>query len=316
MTDLINAIEFILIAGVFFLATLLFEKKALDRQGRGEAYDGKETLSNIFAGLTYKLVSAVTTGFFAYQIYDHVEEMGLNLDIGDNVAGFLVIFLVVDFNMYVWHVFAHKVRYAWCSHAIHHSSPRFNFSTALRQNFISELNGISILSMIPLALIGFDRNKAILALEINLFYQYFLHTEMIRKLPAWYEAIFNTPSHHRVHHGRNPRQVDRNFGGVLILWDRLFGTFRSEEDAGVIAYGLSHRQSNTLNPVKMTLEEFISMWVDLYRYKDPRILWKRPDWVEETYRRSPGNVSPHHQGDMPPLKPEDVACKNNPVQAG
>ncbi|WP_141554295.1 sterol desaturase family protein, partial [Tenacibaculum discolor] len=94
---------------------------------------------------------------------------------------------------------------------------------------------------LPLALIGFDKMSVVMAIELNLFYQFFIHTEVIRRLPAWYEAIFNTPSHHRVHHGRSPAQIDTNFGGVLIIWDRLFGTFVDERDAGQIVYGISRR---------------------------------------------------------------------------
>jgi sterol desaturase/sphingolipid hydroxylase (fatty acid hydroxylase superfamily) len=195
-----------------------------------------------------------------------------------------VLFFVTDFLFYILHVVLHKMRYAWCSHITHHSSTRFNLSTALRQNFLFDLSGVAILWCLPLALIGFDKMSAVLAIEMNLFYQFFIHTEVVDRLPAWCEAVFNTPSHHRVHHGSKPDQMETNFGGVLIIWDRFFGTFTDERDAGTISYGITHRQPRTLNPLRLNLDEWFCMWRDVWRYRDLRILWKHPDWVEETYR--------------------------------
>ena len=200
--------------------------------------------------------------------------------------GWVVLFVVADLLFYGLHWLMHKTRYGWCSHITHHSSTRYNLSTALRQNVLFDLSGLALLWWLPLALIGFDKFSVVLTIELNLFFQFFIHTEVIKRMPAWYEAIFNTPSHHRVHHGRNPGQLDTNFGGVFIIWDRLFGTFVDERDAGTIAYGISHRQPTTLNPLRLNLDEWFAMWCDAWRYKDLRILWKHPDWVEETDRHA------------------------------
>src|SRR3546814_12853394 len=116
-----------------------------------------------------------------------------------------------------------------------------NYSTALRQNYLVVLNGGNLLIAVAIALVGFNKTWAIVALELNLLYQFFLHTEAPSVLNR-FGAVLNTPSHHRVHHGANPAQIDRNFGGVLIIWDRLFGTFRAETDASEIVYGVTERQ--------------------------------------------------------------------------
>jgi sterol desaturase/sphingolipid hydroxylase (fatty acid hydroxylase superfamily) len=142
-----------------------------------------------------------------------------------------------------------------------------------------------LVAMLPAAVVGFSLEQAVVALELNLFFQFFVHTEVVRKLPRWFEFVFNTPSHHRVHHGSNPKQIDTNFAGMLIIWDRLFGTFVDEKDAGEIRYGVDFRPANSLNPFRLVLAEFVSMWRDILHYRDIRILWKHPSWVEEHYGR-------------------------------
>ena len=150
----------------------------------------------------------------------------------------------------------HKIRWFWASHVTHHSATHMNFATALRQNFLIDLNFGWVLWWLPIALIGFSKEWTIIAIELNLAYQFFIHTETVRRLGP-VEWVFNTPSHHRVHHGSNPAQIDTNFGGVLIIWDRLFGTFVDERDAGPVKYGLVSRQPITLNPCDSISTNFL-----------------------------------------------------------
>lgn len=280
MDDLLHAFLFILLAGVVFFAVMVWERGHLIRQGRPQAYDIQESLTNIAMGFTYKVVDGLVVGLFIYQFFDAVYQVGLQLTISNHWLHGITLFLLTDLLMYLVHMLMHKVRYAWCSHVTHHSSSRFNFSTALRQNFLMDLSGVAMLMMIPMSLIGFDKTSVIIAIELNLFYQFFIHTETVGRLPNWFETIFNTPSHHRVHHGSSPKQIDTNFGGVLIIWDRFFGTFVDERDAGLISYGIAYRQPNTLNPLRLNLGEWFAMWGDVWRFRDLRILWKGPDWVE------------------------------------
>jgi sterol desaturase/sphingolipid hydroxylase (fatty acid hydroxylase superfamily) len=283
MEDILHALSFVLIAGAAFMVVILVEAAYLRRQGKTDAYNWRESIANISTGFMYKMVDGAVVAIFVTHFYDDVVKLGLQYKPANKWLGMALLFFVTDLLFYVAHVAMHKLRYAWCSHITHHSSVRYNFSTALRQNFLFDLSGLVFVWTLPMALIGFDKMSMVVAIELNLFYQFFVHTETIKRLPAWYEAVFNTPSHHRVHHGRNPAQIDTNFGGVLIIWDRLFGTFVDERDAGKIVYGISMRQPTTLNPLRLNLDEWFAMWGDVWRHKDLRILWKHPDWVETQY---------------------------------
>ncbi|MCG8537998.1 MAG: sterol desaturase family protein, partial [Pseudomonadales bacterium] len=201
---------------------------------------------------------------------------GLQWNPEASILSVLLLIVLVDFCFYVNHYLMHKTRWFWASHVTHHSSEHMNFSTALRQNFTHALNGAWILWWIPAALIGFDKDWVLLAIEGNLVYQFFLHTEQVRKL-GWMEHIFNTPSHHRVHHGRNPKQIDTNFGGIFIFWDKLFGTFQAEETAGKLVYGVTQMPTQPYNPVYLQLHEWQRLLQDLKREKDITILFKAPD---------------------------------------
>ena len=259
MQDILHALGFVLVAGAVFLALIAAERAFWIRRNRPNAYDLRESAANIGTGFLYKMFDGLFVAGVIAVFFDDVRAWGLQFSPSQPWVGWLVLFVVTDFLFYVAHFVMHKVRYGWCSHITHHSSTRYNLSTALRQNFLFDLSGLALLWWVPLALIGFDKVSVIVAVELNLFYQFFLHTEVVGRLPKWFEAIFNTPSHHRVHHGRNPAQIDTNFGGVLIIWDRLFGTFVDERDAGEIVYGISHRQPTTLNPLRLNLDEWFAM---------------------------------------------------------
>lgn len=167
--------------------------------------------------------------------------------------------LLVAYDVcYYWsHRGHHMIRLLWASHVVHHSSERFNLSTALRQPWTSVTAWIFY---IPLILAGM--HPALLAFcgSVNLVYQFWIHTERIDRLPRWFEALFNTPSHHRVHHASQGSYLDRNFGGILIVWDRLFGTFAAERERCV--YGLT-KNINSYHPVRVAFHEYASIWRDL-----------------------------------------------------
>lgn len=285
MEDFLHALVFIVLAGPVFFAVMFAERAWLIRQGKTDAYDLKESAANIGTGLIYKVLDALSIIFVGSVVYLTVRNYGFQWQSQSPLLDFILLMVLVDFNFYWVHRFMHKVRYGWAGHWVHHSSERFNFSTALRQTPVVSFNGIMLVAMLPAAVIGFSLEQAVIALELNLFFQFFVHTEVVRKLPRWFEFVFNTPSHHRVHHGSNPKQIDTNFAGVLIIWDRIFGTFVDEKDAGEIRYGVDFRPATSLNPFRLVLAEFVSMWRDILHYRDIRILWKHPSWVEEHYRR-------------------------------
>jgi sterol desaturase/sphingolipid hydroxylase (fatty acid hydroxylase superfamily) len=284
MADILHALFFVVVAGAAFLTLIVLERAYWIRHHRPQAYEIKEVLTNISMGFLYKMVDGAVVAIFVTRFYDDVLKWGLQYTPSNRWLGIAVLIVVTDFVFYVLHWLMHKTRYAWCSHVTHHSSQRYNLSTALRQNFLFDISGLALLWWLPLALIGFDKMSVVVAIELNLFYQFFIHTEVVGRLPRWFEAVFNTPSHHRVHHGSNPGQLDTNFGGVLIIWDRLFGTFVDERQAGTIAYGIAQRQPRTLNPLRLNLDEWFAMWRDVWQHKDPSILWRHPDYVSEPHR--------------------------------
>ena len=162
----------------------------------------------------------------------------------------VIALLGIDFLFYWEHRVAHRVRLVWATHQAHHSSEYFNFATALRQKWN---NSAQIVVWLPLPLLGVPPWIVFTSYAANLVYQFFVHTEKVDKLPAPIEAVFNTPSHHRVHHGRDPEYLDRNYAGVLIIWDRMFGTFQPELHRP--NYGLT-KPVDTFNIVKLQLHEY------------------------------------------------------------
>ena len=167
---------------------------------------------------------------------------------------FVVCFVLDDLRFYVSHRIQHRSRWFWAAHVVHHSSEYYNFSTALRQPWTAQFTGLVLLA-VPLAWFGFHPALIGFCASLNLFYQFFLHTESVGRLHPWIEAVFNTPSHHRVHHAKNPRYLDANYAGTLIVWDRLFGTFVPELDRDKPVFGLV-KNIETYNPVVVALGEY------------------------------------------------------------
>jgi len=282
MEDLIRAIGFILAAGVVFMAVMALEAWYLHRKNGDTNYRIGETLANLTTGASYKIVDGIAIALFITAFSDMINPYGFGWNPEPSIWAFAILFVLADLCMYFNHLAMHKIRWFWATHVTHHSSEHMNLSTALRQNFLNALNGNWLLMWVPLSLIGFDKDWILIAIETNLLYQFFCHTEAVGRL-GWFEKIFNTPSHHRVHHGSNPAQIDRNFGGVFIIWDKLFGTFRDESDAGKIKYGVTRMPAKPLNPFYIQVYELVSILKDLWKYKDLRILYKHPEWVTEKY---------------------------------
>jgi sterol desaturase/sphingolipid hydroxylase (fatty acid hydroxylase superfamily) len=162
-----------------------------------------------------------------------------------------------DLCYYAFHRGSHRIRLFWASHVVHHSSQRYNFSTALRQ----EWTGLgTFVFWIPLAAVGFPVWAIYLQQSVSLLYQFFLHTERIDKLPRVIEAVMNTPSHHRVHHGVNNQYLDKNYAGILIIWDRLLGTFEPEVERP--RYGIT-KQLTTYNPLRVGFHEWYAIGHDV-----------------------------------------------------
>ncbi len=201
-------------------------------------------------------------------------------DLGRGPAALAAATLGWDFIYYWNHRFMHESRYMWAVHVVHHSSERYNLSTALRQPVADAFGTFVPYSL--LALLGLHPDLIAQARGINLLYQYWFHTDTIRHLGP-FEKVFNTPSHHRVHHGRNQQYIDRNHGSILIVWDRLFGTF--EPEAEPVVYGLT-KNLDTFNPARVAGHEHFEMLRDVSRSQTWRdrlsFVLRGPGWA---YRR-------------------------------
>ena len=169
----------------------------------------------------------------------------------------MLLFFLDDFAYYWFHRISHEVRLFWASHVVHHSSQYFNLSTALRQTWVPMTY---FPFWMPIALLGYPPYMILTMQAVSLMYQFWIHTERIGKLPRPIEFVFNTPSHHRVHHGANDIYLDRNYGGILIIWDRLFGTFQGEEEQ--VRYGLT-KNIHTFRPFRVAFHEYQAMWRDV-----------------------------------------------------
>lgn len=271
-----NSLILLLLAPVFFFFILLeviyYRKKNI--------YSIKDTAVNIGLALMYQVSDVLFTLFVVKTIYTWVFHHGFKLFVTTSFANFLLLFVLQDFLYYCFHRFFHRVRFAWASHVTHHSSEYLNFSTGFRQNMTYPLSGMWLF-WLPLAFIGFNPSIVILVVAINLAFQFFVHTQLINKFTgklAFIELIFNTPSHHRAHHATNPQYIDKNYAGLLIIWDKLFGTFEPELETP--KYGVVHK-INSYNPLVLTFHEWIAMLQDVKRDKDLRHLWMPPEWSEK-----------------------------------
>jgi sterol desaturase/sphingolipid hydroxylase (fatty acid hydroxylase superfamily) len=220
-------------------------------------------------------------------------------EIKDNFLTYFLLFVGIDFFYYWFHRYAHEVSLFWGTHIVHHQSEEYNFSVALRQSVFQSF--ISMIFYLPLALVGFNPIAFVTLSAFQTLYQFWIHTKLIDKMHPAFEYIFNTPSHHRVHHGRNPEYIDKNHGGTLIIFDRMFGTFQPEE--AEVVYGVT-KPLSSWNPIWANLDWYADLWADLKRpmaFSDKiKLLFKKPGWLpasEGGYRAPQPIVGPYEKFD-------------------
>jgi sterol desaturase/sphingolipid hydroxylase (fatty acid hydroxylase superfamily) len=191
-------------------------------------------------------------------------------------ATWLVAMLTVDFAYYAWHRTSHRVNFVWATHVPHHQSQDYNFAVALRQAWFSPLTSLPF--YLPLAVLGVPPVVFLASNALNTLYQFWIHTETVQRLGP-VEWVLNTPTHHRVHHGVNPKYIDRNYGGILIVWDRLLGTFREEEEP--VCYG-TVKPYTSWNPVWANFEHWFYLFREawqIYRWRDRiALFFLPPEW--------------------------------------
>lgn len=237
--------------------------------------DLPESIRNFMLGAGYQISELLFAGILAFPVFAlayHFRIFHLELTFTNAV----LLFVGLEFCYYWWHRASHRVRWFWCAHVVHHSSERMNFSTAMRQNATNIFN-LGWLFYVPLAWLGFHPVWIGVAYALSLVYQFFIHTTLVGKLHPLIEFVFNTPSHHRAHHGRNDPYLDKNYGGITILFDRLFGTFVEERDDSPVEYGIV-RQIHTTSLVESTLHEYRNLFRDMRKTSDWRQRIRQP-WV-------------------------------------
>ena len=246
-------------------------------------YEPRDTLTSLMLGLGSTVAGALSAGL-VYALAMWVWRFRI-FDIGWQYYWFVIAFVLDDLAYYVFHRSAHRVRWFWASHVIHHSSQHYNLSTALRQTWTGFFS-IAFLFRLPLFLIGFPPAMIFFVAGVNLIYQFWIHTEVIGRMPRWFEAVMNTPSHHRVHHATNPRYLDRNYAGVFIVWDRMFGTFEPERDDDRPHYGIVH-QLGSFNVLWAAFHEWIGIARDVWRAPwsaKAGYIWRPPGWSHDDSR--------------------------------
>lgn len=286
MPELPNPVD---IAVPGFIALVLLEMLAARRRDRGR-YNARDTLTSLSLGLGSTVAGVLTAGAvgaMAIWFWNH-----RLLDIGYAWWAWPLCFVLDDLAYYWFHRTAHRVRWFWASHVIHHSSQHYNLSTALRQTWTGFLS-LAFLFRLPLFLVGFPPAMVFFCAGLNLIYQFWIHTETIGRMPRWFEAVMNTPSHHRVHHATNPRYLDRNYAGVFIVWDRLFGSFVREEDQDRPRYGIV-RQLGSFNLLWAAFHEWIGLARDVWRApglgNKLRYMFAPPGWSHDGSRDSSDSI--------------------------
>ncbi|MCH8233483.1 MAG: sterol desaturase family protein [Bacteroidetes bacterium] len=276
---------------IYFL--LIAIELLIQQFSKKKLYRLNDAVTNISCGITQQLTGTFLI-IFAIGIYQLIYEHLAIFIIPSNAFTLILLFVLVDFAYYWAHRMSHEINLLWGSHVVHHQSEDYNFSVALRQSSLQVI--WTSFFYLPLALIGFNTLDFALMVALSTVYQFWIHTETIKKLGPL-EYIFNTPSHHRVHHGRDPKYIDKNLAGVLITWDMLFGTFQKEEEKP--CYGIT-RPVKTWNPVWANLDHYVFMWSDLKKIRGLqnkiKYVFYKPGWYPEElggYQAAPP-VDKHH----------------------
>ncbi|MGE3692663.1 MAG: sterol desaturase family protein [Novosphingobium sp.] len=272
-----------------FFALFVVLEMAWARRRRPTAYEPRDTLVSLSLGLGSTAVGILAAGavtaamFWLYQFR--------LVTIGWQWWAWAICFLLDDFNYYWSHRFGHRVRWMWAAHVNHHTSQHYNLSTALRQTWTGHVALAFVFRIWPV-LLGFHPAMIAVVGGFNLIYQFWIHTEAIGRMPRWFEAVMNTPSHHRVHHAVNPRYLDRNYAGVFIVWDRLFGSYQRELDEEPVYYG-TVKQLGSFNLLWAAFHEWIGIgrdvWSAPWRHK-LGYLWRPPGWTHDGSRETTDSI--------------------------
>lgn len=286
----------------FFVVAMLLELAYGFYRGRN-TYRLNDSVSSLFLGVLSQARRLVTLGVGGYIYYLVTQYFSLPLMDSGSIWTWVLAFVLYDFCYYWLHRLGHERSILWAAHVAHHQSEEYNLTTALRQTSTGFLLGW--IFYMPLFLIGIPAEVFVTVASLNLLYQFWVHTEHIPKL-GWYEWVFVTPSNHRVHHAQNDIYMDRNYGGVFILWDRLFGTFQEELSKEPVVFGI-RGPLHSFNPLHALTHVYVDMAADSWR--TARWRDKLRVWVARTGWR-PADVAaayPRHKNDLSSFTKYDPA---------
>ena len=282
----------------FFVGFILLEV-AISAWLKRKLYEPKDAFSSIAMGLG-NVITGLVSKAIVFGAFTLVHQYAI-FDLGYQWWVWIIAFFGDDISYYWFHRTSHNVRFFWASHVVHHSSRFYNLSTALRQTWTGNFTGTFIF-WLWMPLLGFEPLMIVFLQSISLLYQFWIHTEVIDRLPRWFEAIFNTPSHHRVHHSSDLKYLDRNHAGILIIWDKIFGTFQAEEEHP--NYGLT-RNIHTFNPLIIATHEWWDMIKDIWKY--PRFAasyaFGPPGWSHDGSRKTTRQLIEEADGATEQLQP-------------
>ncbi len=279
-----------------FFALILLEL-LFDWRKQNIAYRFNDALNSLNLGMMSQITAVafktVQISFYVL-IYQNLALFQLGLD---SVWVWLFAFIAYDYSYYWFHRMSHEINVLWAGHVVHHQSEEYNLTTALRQ---TSGGFFGFIFYLPMALIGIDPYMLVTVGSLNLIYQFWVHTRHIGRMPAWYEAIFVTPSHHRVHHAQNPLYMNKNHGGVFILWDKWFGTFQVELDSEPVIFGIT-KPLASWNPIWANIDTYWALAKDSWRtqrWQDKIGVWfKKTGWRPKDVRKQfPNKVfNPYQQ---------------------
>lgn len=271
----------------FFILGIVVEA-AIARRRRARVYHLHTMVSDLGAGIISQ-VAEIFLKVGAVLLYAWIYDHARLVDFDDGSPWpWVIAFFGIDFAFYWWHRFSHVVNVMWGVHVVHHHSEDFNLSVALRQPAFELLTSLPFYA--PLALFGVPAHVWITVYALNLFYQFWTHTELVRQLGP-IERVLNTPSHHRVHHGINPEYLDKNYGGIFIVWDKLFGTYQDE--GRPVVFGVT-KPLRSFNPLWANFEYYrglVRIGRGFPRWRDRiRLWWAHPGWEPERPSATPNDV--------------------------
>ncbi len=254
-------------------------------------YRLNDTITSINIGLLSRFPTILNLGLQGAAFAYAASYLNMKLLPTNSVFTWAFAFFLYDFLYYWMHRFHHEYKFLWATHVVHHHGEDFNLATALRQTSTGFL--WKWIFYLPMFMIGIPASVFVTVAGLNLIYQFWVHTEHIGKL-GWFEKIFITPSNHRIHHARNPEYIDANYGGVFILWDRMFGTYIEEKDDLKPIYGTA-KPLNSWNPLWANIEVFYGMFMDSYHTKKPidklKVWFSKTNWrPEDVKKQFPNNA--------------------------